>query len=186
MCHVPSGILLDAEGTHQFTGRYAVLRIDDQLVGCKPLTEFKRAILEDRSHLHRKLLLAVPALEQAAGRDKADALTLATGAGNAVRPTDRYEEVMDELRVAELLNGFDWSCRGFHLSASFLLGLLYYYSDRAKSGKFANELFRLDSQLLEMQRAAIPCNQSYNTDEQASRCQPLLCLRLPFSEHGRT
>lgn len=107
--HEPCCRLADAKGAVKLQATDAVLAISNGPDGDEPLIETERAIFKDRPYLDGKLLAAVLslALEHRPGRDNADLLPTALGAGDfAVGPFHREHGLKADLGRREVADGF--------------------------------------------------------------------------------
>lgn len=112
MEHEPRGLLGDLDRPRELVAADPILAVHDQPHGREPLGQADRAPLEDGADLDRELLLAVPALPNATGGQEAHVLGVARRALGTVLPTEGGNEVMGDLLVREVGNGFDQGGRG--------------------------------------------------------------------------
>src|SRR5688572_7468721 len=95
----PRALLRDAEPAGYLIGAEAVPGVGDKPYCRKPLVQADGGVLHERAGLDAELLLAVPALPYAAGREAVDVLAPALRAGHAVGPAQRGQEVHAVVRV---------------------------------------------------------------------------------------
>lgn len=106
--HEPSCLLRDAERATNLVRANAILGVDDQPDGGKPLAQGQRAIAKDGSDLNRKLLLALfavahhPLAGKLADIGRAAMRTLRL----SVRPKNIAHKVVRGLRISEKRDGF--------------------------------------------------------------------------------
>src|SRR5665213_420670 len=91
---------------------HGVLRVSEQPHRGNPFIPAERRVLEDRSDLERKLLLAALALPYPTGRNERRVASTAAGARHiSVRPADRSYEIKSPVLVREVRDRLEQGCR---------------------------------------------------------------------------
>jgi hypothetical protein len=106
--HEPSGLLRDADCAMDFVTAHTVFAVSDHPNRSQPLVKAKRRVFKNRSRFNRELTASVCALALplALIRQKANVLTPARRADNAIRPAARDHVVKAVVGVREIDNRF--------------------------------------------------------------------------------